>query len=196
MAKNEKRDVIIITDGDTIAKKAVEQVAVNIGGRCISCSGGNPTPLTGEQIVEQIKMAKYDPILVMFDDNGNGEEGDAERAIEVVANHPDINLLGIVAVASNTPMVQGVNVDLCVDSSGQITQHAVDKDGNEHKSEPAHIFGDTVDILSEIDAPIIVGVGDIGKMHGRDHFLNGAPITTKAVEIILERSGYGGYQST
>ncbi|HJV45892.1 MAG TPA: stage V sporulation protein AE [Bacillota bacterium] len=187
---NEKRDVIIITDGDQVAQKAIEEVARNVGGRCISRSGGNPTPLTGEEIVEQIKLAKYDPVLVMFDDNGNGDQGDGERAIEIVANHPEINLLGIVAVASNTPMVQGVAVDYCVNASGEITHHLVDKDGNEHKGQPAHIYGDTVDILSEIEAPIIVGIGDIGKMQGADHVLHGAPITTKAVEMILERNGY------
>lgn len=193
MKKKEKRDVIIITDGDQVAQKAVEVVAHNIGGRCISSSGGNPTPLTGEEIVEQVMRAKYDPVLVMFDDNGNGSEGDGERAIEVVAGHPDINVLGIVAVASNTPMVDGVDVDLCVNLDAQETECSVDKDGEEQCSTKAHINGDTVDILSRINAPIVVGVGDIGKMHGKDHFTHGAPVTTKAVEIILERSGYNGH---
>lgn len=186
----EKRDVIIITDGDELAKKAVQEVAKNVGGRCISRSGGNPTPLTGEEIVEQIKMAKYDPVLVMFDDNGNGSEGDGERALEIVANHPDVNVLGIVAVASNTPMVDGVDVDFCVNTKGEITKFAVDKDGVEISSQPAHINGDTVDVLQRIEAPLVVGVGDIGKMQGHDHYTHGAPITTKAVQIILERSGY------
>jgi stage V sporulation protein AE len=190
MKKREKRDVIIVTDGDQVAQKAVQQAALNVGGRCISRSGGNPTPLTGEQIVEQVMIAKYDPVLVMFDDNGNGDEGDAERAIEVVANHPDINLLGVVAVASNTPMVDGADVDLCVTNQGVITNDSVDKDGIGHHSERSHIYGDTVDVLQRINAPLIVGIGDIGKMQGHDHYSHGAPITTKAVEIILERSGY------
>ena len=30
-----KRKVILVTDGDTIAKEAVEKAAANIGGRCI-----------------------------------------------------------------------------------------------------------------------------------------------------------------
>ncbi len=186
----EKRDVILITDGDEVAKKAIQEVAKNVGGRCISRSGGNPTPLTGEEIVEQIKMAKYDPVLVMFDDNGNGSEGDGERALEVVANHPDVNVLGIVAVASNTPMVDGVDVDYCVNTKGEITEFAVDKDGVEISNRQAHINGDTVDVLQRIDAPIVIGVGDIGKMQGHDHYIHGAPITTKAVQMILERSGY------
>lgn len=186
----EKRDVIIITDGDEVAKKAVEEVAKNVGGRCISRSGGNPTPLTGEEIVEQIKLAKYDPVLVMFDDNGNGSEGDGERALEIVANHPDVNVLGIVAVASNTPMVDGVDVDYCVNIRGEVTDFAVDKDGVEISNQQAHINGDTVDVLQRIDAPLVIGVGDIGKMQGHDHYIHGAPITTKAVQMILERSGY------
>ncbi|MEW9669673.1 stage V sporulation protein AE [Ammoniphilus sp. 3BR4] len=194
--KPTKRDVIIITDGDQVAQKAVEVVAQNIGGRCISRSGGNPTPLTGEEIVEQVMRAKYDPVLVMFDDNGNGSEGDGERALEFVATHPEINVLGIVAVASNTPMVDGVDVDLCVNLDGQVTTHSVDKDGEEHYTDKPHIDGDTVDVLSRLNVPIVVGVGDIGKMHGRDHSIHGAPVTTKAVEIILERSGYYGNESS
>ncbi|RXT13843.1 stage V sporulation protein AE [Ammoniphilus sp. CFH 90114] len=190
------RDIIIITDGDQVAQKAIEVVAHNIGGRCISRSGGNPTPLTGEEIVEQVLRAKYDPVLVMFDDNGNGSEGDGERALEYVATHPDMNVLGIVAVASNTPMVDGIDVDLCVNLDAQVTQCSVDKDGVEHCDRKTHIDGDTVDVLSRLNVPIVVGVGDIGKMHGRDHHIHGAPVTTKAVEIILERSGYLGNESS
>lgn len=192
----EKRDIVIITDGDDVAKKAIEEVAKNVGGRCISRSAGNPTPLSGSQIIEEIKKAKYDPVLVMFDDNGNGEQGDGETALEFVANHSAVNVLGIVAVASNTPMVDGVDVDLSVNLNGETVNHAVDKDGHPQVNQPPHIFGDTVDVLQRIDAPLVVGIGDIGKMHGRDHYIHGAPITTKAVEIILERSGYGGNQDS
>jgi len=193
--REEIRDIVIITDGDDVAKKAVEEVAKNVGGRCISRSAGNPTPLSGIEIIEEIKKAKYDPVLVMFDDNGNGDVGDGEKALSYVANHPDVNVLGIVAVASNTPMVDGVDVDLCVNLNGETVDYAVDKDGKPHKNQPPHIFGDTVDVLEQIEAPLVVGVGDIGKMHGKDHYTQGAPITTKAVEIILERSGYGGNQN-
>jgi stage V sporulation protein AE len=35
-----------------------------------------------------------------------------------------------------------------------------------------------------------VGIGDIGKMAGKDSYEIGAPITKKAIEIILERSGF------
>jgi stage V sporulation protein AE len=52
--------------------------------------------------------------------------------------------------------------------------------------------GDTVYCLDGLDIPIIVGIGDIGKMSKHDHISNGSPITKKAVDIILERSGKNG----
>jgi stage V sporulation protein AE len=190
---NPKRKVILITDGDKVARKAVELVAQKVGGRCISRSAGNPTPLNGVDMVDQVKKAKYDPVLVMFDDNGNGEEGDGEKALEYVANHPDIEVLGAVAVASNTPFVEGVDVDLCIDVELHETDCGVDKDGNQVSRDLKHIYGDTVDILSRLNIPMIVGVGDIGKMKGRDDIKYGAPVTTLAVEKILERSGFHGH---
>ncbi|HHW49425.1 MAG TPA: stage V sporulation protein AE, partial [Clostridiaceae bacterium] len=45
----EKRKVILVTDGDSVAKEAVEIAASNIGARCISDSAGNPTVLTGQE---------------------------------------------------------------------------------------------------------------------------------------------------
>ncbi|GGK15291.1 hypothetical protein GCM10010965_05310 [Caldalkalibacillus thermarum] len=53
-----KRHVIMITDGDDVAKQVIEQVAKDIGGRCITLSAGNPTPISGEEIVELILQAK------------------------------------------------------------------------------------------------------------------------------------------
>jgi stage V sporulation protein AE len=188
----EKRKVILITDGDKVAKRAIEEVARKVGGRCISRSGGNPTPLNGEEMVDQIKKAKYDPVLIMFDDNGNGEEGEGETALEYIANHPDIEVLGAVAVASNTPYVDGADVDICIDVDLKVTDRGVDKNGQRVSREKSHIYGDTVDVLSRLNIPIIVGVGDIGKMKGKDDIRYGAPITTKAVETILERSGFHG----
>lgn len=189
---NPKRKVILITDGDKVARRAVELVAKKVGGRCISRSAGNPTPLNGIEMLEQVKKAKNDPVLVMFDDNGNGEEGEGERALEYIANHPDIEVLGAVAVASNTPFVEGVDVDFCVDIDLHEIDYGVDKEGNQVKRERKHIYGDTVDILSRLNIPLIVGVGDIGKMKGRDDIKYGAPVTTRAVEKILERSGFYG----
>ena len=58
--------------------------------------------------------------------------------------------------------------------------------------EEGKLYGDTVYILDELDVPIIVGIGDIGKMARKDHYDQGSPITKQAIELILERSGYHG----
>jgi stage V sporulation protein AE len=194
MDKRDVRSVIIITDGDKVASHAVQEVAREVGGRCISRSGGNPTPLNGEEIVNQILKAAYDPVLVMFDDNGQGGCGDGETSLEYVATHPSIHVLGAIAVASNTEAVEGTHIDLAIDAGGEIVQSGVNKEGHVEFSKELRIYGDTVDILDGLPIPIIIGIGDIGKMNGHDHIRYGAPITRKAVEIILERSGYNGSQ--
>lgn len=181
----EKRRIILITDGDLIAKNAVEEVAEKVGGRCISLSAGNPTQLSGEKIVDMIKQTPKDPVLVMLDDNGNINKGDGEKALEFIGKHPDINIIGVVAVASNTKNVEGITVDCSIDNNGEIIEDAVNKEGVRVNSKK--IFGDTVDILNKLDIPFIVGVGDIGKMNGNDNNTIGAPITYKAVKTILER---------
>jgi len=185
-----KRKVILITDGDQVARTAVEHAAAEIGCRVISRSSGNPTPLDGDQIVHLVKHAAHDPVLVMFDDNGDGDFGWGEKALEYVSCHPDIEVLGAVAVASNTPMVEGVRVDFSVDQNCNLVEGAVDKDGYPSSVSDSVVYGDTVDVLSECNVPIIVGVGDIGKMKGKDHFLKGAPVTKTAILEILKRSGY------
>ena len=53
-----KRKVIIVTDGDDIARKAVEAANRNVGGRTISKSSGNPTLLTANDIIRLIKKAE------------------------------------------------------------------------------------------------------------------------------------------
>ncbi len=184
-----RRKVILITDGDYVAQKAIESVAKRVGGRCISLSAGNPTPLSGKQVVELIKMAANDPVLVMFDDNGSYGQGRGERAIEFVITHADIEVIGAIAVASNTRWVQGAAVQFSIDQDSNIVEQAVDKDGRPDKELNHRIYGDTVDILNAYHVPNVIGIGDIGKMHGRDNLKNGCPITQKAVEWILERSG-------
>jgi stage V sporulation protein AE len=88
----QRRKVILVTDGDKMAREALEEVARKIGGRCISRSAGNPTPLSGYQLVSLIKKAACDPVLVMFDDCGASEEGRGEQALRYVAQHPDIEV--------------------------------------------------------------------------------------------------------
>lgn len=158
--------VILITDGDKVAQHAVEEIAYSLGLRCISSSAGNPTPISGEEIVELLKEVHHDPVLVMFDDRGRRDKGRGETAMEYVASHPEIEVLGAVAVASNTSGINGIVADICVTNNGEFVEAAVDKKGGIKKksnNEP-RIKGDTVDVLNSLEIPVIVGVGDIGKM--------------------------------
>ncbi|MCM0650560.1 stage V sporulation protein AE [Clostridium swellfunianum] len=179
-----RRRVIIVTDGDDIAKKAVEEAARNIGGRCISMSAGNPTVLSGEKIIELIKMAKYDPVVVMVDDRGDIGMGWGEKAMSKIMKDEEIEVLGIIAVASNTARAKGVTVDCSIDKYGTKVYKAVDKYGNVKNNRV--LKGDTVNMLSNSDVKYIVGIGDPGKMDGKDNIIIGAPIITKAMEQILE----------
>lgn len=181
-----KRKVILITDGDKVAKKAVEIAARNVGARCISCSAGNPTALNREDIVRLIKTAPSDPVIVMLDDHGFYGTGRGEKAMEYIVKHPEIEVLGAVAVASNTGRVSGCTVDLSVANNGLLIKGSVDKHGNPHGSP---LLGDTVEIIDKLAIPIVIGIGDIGKMDGADRADSGSPLTTKALKIILERSG-------
>jgi len=183
---NKKRKVIIVTDGDSFAQRAVERAVHNIGGRCISRSAGNPTPLKGSEIVKLIKEAKYDPVVVMVDDRGHQRMGKGEDALKKIIFHPDIDVLGVIAVASNTQFVNGVEVDFSITCDGNIVEEAVNKDGV--KTNDKILYGDTVDVLRNCDVPLIVGIGDIGKMNGKDDCEIGAPIITKALEEIISRS--------
>jgi stage V sporulation protein AE len=183
-----KRKVILVTDGDSVAQRAVETAVSNIGGRCISRSGGNPTPLKGIEIIDLIKTAKNDPVVVMVDDKGSCLTGKGEWALHEIVNHPDIEILGVIAVASNTSDVKGVRVDLSITCDGKVIHRPVDKDGLPRYEKV--LYGDTVDILEKCNIPLIVGIGDVGKMNGKDDCEIGAPIITKAMEEILNRSGY------
>ncbi len=179
-----KKRVIFITDGDKIAKHIIEEVAEKIGGRCISHSAGNPSPYTGTELTKMIMETPYDPVLIMFDDNGQENKGNGEATMEFVANQPMIDVIGALAVASNTQLVDGAMIDFSIDYSGRVVRSSVNKQGNTVEG-PLRVYGDTVDILNRLDIPVIVGIGDIGKMGGHDHIKRGAPITLKAVESIL-----------
>lgn len=191
--EDHRRHVILITDGDDYARKSIEYIANEIGGRCISLSHGNPTTLDGALIVKLIKKAPHDPVFVMFDDSGFVGEGAGERALKYVAGHKDITVLGIIAVAAKTRQAEWAKVDVCIDRDGVLTPNGVDKYGLQ-EMEKGRLYGDTVYCLDEIDVPIKVGIGDIGKMAKKDHYEIGSPITKMAVELVLERSGYRGRQ--
>jgi stage V sporulation protein AE len=191
----DKVRVILITDGDSVAQKVIERLAYDLNLRCLSASAGNPTPISGKKIVELLKTVPKDPVLVMFDDKGEPEKGEGELALEYVAKHPDIEVLGAIAVASNTIDIYGVAVDACVSKEGSIVNTSIDKKGEEKNSvfleSTPIIKGDTVDVINELDIPVIIGIGDIGKMRRKDDICRGAPITRKAIEEILDRNGIG-----
>lgn len=182
-----RKKVILVTDGDQNARRAVETATRQIGGRCISASAGNPTRLTGPQTVELIHKTPYDPVVLMVDDRGSTKKGRGETVLEYVVKHPDIEVIGVVAVASNTENIEGAKVDCAVTKDKKVLSCQVDKDGKVVSPNPL-ILGDTVDILNELaeQVPFIVGIGDIGKMDGRDNPETGAQITTKALQLILE----------
>lgn len=184
-----RKRVILVTDGDEYAQKTLEFIAKEVGGRCISKSQGNPTTLSGKQMVEYILQTNQEPVFVMFDDSGYLGEGAGEHALKYVATHPKIEVLGIIAVASKTHQTEWAKVDISIDRDGNLTEYGVDKSGIA-EYDIGRINGDTVYCLDELDVPIIVGIGDIGKMARKDDIKMGAPITRKAVDLILERSGY------
>ncbi|MGE5654080.1 MAG: stage V sporulation protein AE [Bacillota bacterium] len=180
--------VIAVTDGDEVARHAVETAAKRLGLRTISRSAGNPTPYTGRELVQIIKTAKQDPVLVMLDDRGKAYKAQGEQALEYLAHCPEIDLIGAVAVASNTLWAQGVPVDFSIDRNGELVHGSVDKDGFRSAISGSVIYGDTVDVLRGLGIPI-VGMGDPGKQGGRDNYHRGAPVTTKALKSLLSELG-------
>jgi len=176
--------VILVTDGDQLAKRALEIAARRIRARVISRSAGNPTPLSGVELVVYVKQTPYDPVIIMLDDNGNHHEGGGEEALQVLLAHPDIEIMGALAVASNTSLVRGVPVDFSFDFQGRRVETGVNKDGQAIGR--YLVFGDTVDALRGLEAPVIIGIGDIGKMGGRDAPERGAPVTTRALRALIQ----------
>lgn len=178
--------VIVVTDGDKMAKRALRMAAKQTRCELVTQSGGNPTRLSGVQLVSLIRAVKRDPVLVMLDDNGDAHESDGEQALSVLLTHPDIQVIGALAVASNTSETDGVPVDFSVDCEGRRVESGVNKNGVAVADDVVH--GDTVDILRKHETPLIIGIGDIGKMAGRDSPERGAPITTRAVKYILDHA--------
>ena len=177
-----RRRVILITDGDEYARKSLEIVAKEIGVDVFTMSHGNPSKLKGHEIIKLIKKTAHDPVLVMFDDSGFIGEGDGEQALKYVAYHPDIKVLGIIAVASRTRKEEWTKVDVCIDRFGELTAKGVDKFGMQEVEE-GRLYGDTVYSLDELDVPIIVGIGDIGKMARKDHYERGFPSRKKLLNL-------------
>ncbi|MGL4820648.1 MAG: stage V sporulation protein AE [Bacilli bacterium] len=183
-----KKRVIVVTDGDEYALRAVERAARELGCRVISASQSNPTMMTGKEIAELVMKTPYDPVIVLFDDSGFVGMGPGERALSSFATMPNIEIIGALAVASRTCGREWSHVDVSIDRDGNLTEFGVDKYGLPDINR-GRISGDTVDVLDKLNIPIVVGIGDIGKMHGHDLPEAGAKITHQALELILERNG-------
>ncbi len=182
-----QKSVIVVTDGDETAYKALVEASKDLNLYLLSESQGNPTPLKGKDLIDVITKAPADPVVVMVDDRGERGLGPGERALEVLMNAPELNVLGVVAVAANTHPVEGVHVDSSVTSQGYMTRDAVNKAGDRQSS--AVLYGDTVDVLRDDEGRVpIIGLGDPGKMQGRDSISHGVPATKKALQEVLERS--------
>jgi len=178
--------LIAVTDGDDVARRAVEMAAASLGLRTISRSAGNPTRLSGKTIAELCRQAAWDPVVLMVDDRGRPGPGPGELALRDLSDDPEVRLLGVVAVASNTLGTTGTEVDRSVAANGDVVNHPVNKDGQPTPKRP-RLLGDTVDIVPMLAAPIIVGLGDLGK--GPDGLDKGAPLTRRALEEILRYHG-------
>lgn len=179
--------MIAVTDGDAVACAAVETAARELGLRTISASAGNPTRLTGERIAELCQTTPHDPVVVMVDDRGANGMGAGERALAVLLAHPRIEVLGVIAVASNTRAAGSARVHASVTAAGEVVPAGVGKDG--HRLSAERVRGDTVDALDALRAPLVIGLGDLGKMGGADLPGAGAPVTRRAIAEILRRSG-------
>jgi len=181
--------VIIVTDGDSTARQAVETAAHSMNLYPLKKVAGNPLPLSGPEVLQQILQAPYEPVVVMVDDRGHKGVGAGERVIEYLLHQTEkIQVLGVIAVASNSK-VRGARVDYSVTNDLQVIKgHPVDKEGNLEGPRHRRLEGDTVQILDRYPDLLVVGCGDPGKMNGLDNAASGAEITRKCLEIILEGS--------
>jgi len=183
----QKVKVIVVTDGDKTAEEALEIAVNDLGLYLLKVSGGNPTPLTGREIVGYILQAPREPVVVMVDDRGKSEIGSGEMVIQELMYHPDeIEILGVVAVASET-RVRGIEVDYSINAEGQLVSGPVDKYGFEEEDGHTRLEGDTVEILRKYPDLLVIGCGDPGKMEGQDKAEFGAFITSKCLQSILEK---------
>ncbi|ADL51845.1 stage V sporulation protein AE [Clostridium cellulovorans] len=187
-----KKQVIIITDGDSHAKIEVEKAAKAIHGRCISLSAGTPSILNPELLIEMIKSALGNPVLVMVDDKGKRGYGLGEKTMMELLLNEYIEIIGIIAVASNCDNCSGTEVDCSVDRNGDIVPYAVNKEGVVQNSKI--LYGDTHNFLYMLkEKPYIIGIGDVGKMKGKFENNNSAVLTIAINNIINNLSKTPAY---
>ncbi len=187
----DSKNVIVITDGDAYARNAIDYLAKRIGGTCLTDLAGNPTQVTKDDLLQAIKVAEEEPIYVLFDDAGVPGVGLGEKVLVELAKEPYVDIIGAIAVASHTRSLEWSRFDFAIDGEGELVPYGVDKEGVP-EMEIGRISGDTVYCLDQLDIPTIVAIGDIGKMRGKDDLDKGAPITRKAIELILERADANG----
>ncbi|MGC8489229.1 MAG: stage V sporulation protein AE [Clostridia bacterium] len=185
MVDGAKSKVIIVTDGDHTAWEAVSAAAADLGLYALPQSRGNPTPRGVAALTDAVRKAPCEPVVVLVDDQGDADTGPGERVLDGLLRAPELQVLGVVAVASHTRGVRGVEPWISVTGSDQRVKGAVDKGGH---AQQGRLRGDTVDVLNGEDVPV-VGLGDPGKMGGRDAVGRGAPATREALRAILERAG-------
>lgn len=185
---NRRVRVIIVTDGDLSAQRAVETAAGDMNLFVLKMSAGNPTRLTGEQVFDYIIQAPYEPVVVMVDDKGQVGMGPGEKVIEYLLNRREqIIILGVVAVASDS-RVRGIKVDFSINAYGKIVDGPVNKKGQPERFKHHWLEGDTVEILRKYPELLVVGCGDLGKMDDNDAAQYGAFVTSRCFQEILERS--------
>ncbi|HHW10007.1 MAG TPA: stage V sporulation protein AE [Firmicutes bacterium] len=183
-----KKRVIVITDGDQVARRAVETAAKNVNARCISVSGGRhpeEPPLTADQLVAMVLSAPADPVVVMVDDGGKRGKGWGEKVLAELLEHREIEVMGVIAVASHLAKGESVPVDSSVDRHGAVVAGSVDKEGQPQGN--GCLYGDTVGVLRKLKVPVVIGLGDPGKMDFHDDVQKGAPVTTKALQTVMEK---------
>lgn len=178
--------VIIVTDGDCVAKDAVETASRNVGASAISLSAAcEAHPLSVGALKSMLREAPHDPVVVMVDDGGEVGLGPGERMVAALVNDPQFDVLGVIAVASNTEQVTPVEVDASITKHGELVDAPVDKQGRAEPEHHRYLEGDTAELLREVDVPVVIGLGDPGKMNFADEAAQGAPITTRALQAIL-----------
>ncbi|SDL64637.1 stage V sporulation protein AE [Sediminibacillus halophilus] len=183
------KKVIIITDGDEYAKKTMDYLSQQLGGTCLAYLSDNPTHASEKQVTEAIMAAPEEPVYVLIDDAGAPGPGAGEKILLGLAKNENIQIMGAIAVAAHTKNAEWTRFTLAIDQDGQLTSNGISKEGIPIP-EIGRINGDTIYSLDQVDIPVVVAIGDIGKMQGKDDIKKGSPITRKAIEIILERGGY------
>ena len=182
-----KKRVVVVTDGDETAYRALSEACQDLDCHPLQASKGNPTPLSGEELIDAILKAPRDPVVVMVDDQGDADAGHGETALKALMDAPQLEVLGVVAVAANTRPVQGVKVEESVDRSAHLVSRAVNKAGKATSS--PILGGDTVDALHSYSG-VVIGLGDPGKMGGHDAIHEGVPATKRVLQEILRKADH------